>query len=107
MPKRIFVNIHYLEIGGAERALIGLLNALDKEKYEVDLFVNQHTGEFMQYIPEGVRLLPEVKEYSCIERPIKNIIFEGELSIALKRLIAKRKAKIYHDSLPADIKKIG
>lgn len=106
MPHRIFVNIHYLEIGGAERALIGLLNALDKEKYEVDLFVNQHTGEFMQYIPEGVRLLPEVKEYSCIERPIKNIIIEGEFGIALKRLIAKRKAKIYHESLPADIQKI-
>lgn len=106
MPKRIFVNIHYLEIGGAERALLGLLNALDKEQYDVDLFVNQHTGEFMQYIPKNVNLLPQIKEYSCIERPIKNIIFEGELSIALKRLIAKRKAKTYHESLPADIKKI-
>lgn len=42
--KRIFVAIHYLEIGGAERSLIGLLNALDYTKYKVDLFVHAHRG---------------------------------------------------------------
>lgn len=29
MKKRIFIAIQYLEIGGAERALIGLLSSLD------------------------------------------------------------------------------
>ena len=57
MKKRIFINIHYLEIGGAERALLGLLAALDPEKVDVDLYVNQHTGEFMSLIPEYVNLL--------------------------------------------------
>ena len=45
---RIFINMHYLEIGGAERALIGLLCALDSDRVDVDLFLNQHTGEFMR-----------------------------------------------------------
>ena len=31
MKKRIFIAIHYLEIGGAEISLIGLLNAIDTE----------------------------------------------------------------------------
>ena len=44
MKKRIFINIHYLEIGGAERALLGLLSVLDIERVDIDLFVNQHTG---------------------------------------------------------------
>ena len=37
--KRIFIAIQYLEIGGAERSLIGLLNAIDYSKFDVDLFV--------------------------------------------------------------------
>lgn len=43
MKPRILINIHYMELGGAERALLGLLYAIDTNKVDVDLFVNQHT----------------------------------------------------------------
>ena len=99
MKKRVFINIHYLEIGGAERALLGLLSALDPEKVDVDLFVNQHTGEFMQLVPDYVNLLPEVPEYTCIERPIKDIVMEGHFGIAFRRLMAKYKNKKYQKTL--------
>lgn len=102
MKKRIFINIHYLEIGGAERALLGLLSALDPDKVDVDLFVNQHTGEFMPLVPEYVNLLPEVPEYTCIERPIKDIVKEGHVGIALRRLWAKYKYRKYYKSLTED-----
>ena len=59
-PPRIFIAIQYLEIGGAERSLIGLLNALDYSRCQVDLFVYRHSGEFMNLIPKEVNLLPEV-----------------------------------------------
>ncbi len=104
MKKRIFINIHYLEIGGAERALLGLLAALDPEKVEVDLFVNQHTGEFMSLIPDYVNLLPEVPEYTCIERPIKDIVKEGHIGVALRRLLAKYKYNKYFKTLTEDEK---
>ena len=52
---RILILIHYLEIGGAEISLIGLLNAIDKAKYDVDLFVYSHQGELMHLIPDGVK----------------------------------------------------
>lgn len=86
---RIFINIHYLEIGGAERALIGLLNALDPEKVDIDLFVNQHTGEFMKLIPDYVNLLPENARYASIEIPIVNAITCGNIDIAVARILAK------------------
>ena len=60
MKPRIFINMHYMEIGGAERALLGLLNAIDTNKVDVDLFINQHTGEFMKLIPKKINLLPEI-----------------------------------------------
>lgn len=99
MKKRIFINIHYLEIGGAERALLGLLSALDPEKVEVDLFVNQHTGEFMSMVPKYVNLLPEIPEYTCIERPLKDILKEGHIGIAIRRFIAKFKHSHYLHTL--------
>lgn len=86
---RLLIYIHYLEIGGAERALLGLLDALDPERADIDLLVNQHTGEFIPLVPQYVNLLPQLPEYSAIERPIKDIVKEGHISIALRRLWAK------------------
>ncbi len=60
MKKRIFISMHYLELGGAEISLIGLLQALDYSRYDVDLFVHRHQGELMSFIPKAVNLLPEI-----------------------------------------------
>jgi len=42
MKKKLLIVSHALELGGAERSLIGLLNAFDFEKYDVDLFLLRH-----------------------------------------------------------------
>ena len=89
MKPRIFINMHYMEIGGAERALLGLLNAVDTNKVDVDLFINQHTGEFMKLIPEKINLLPEISAYSVIEKPIVTAVKKGQLGIAFARIFAK------------------
>lgn len=104
MKKRILINIHYLEIGGAERALIGLLNALNRDDVDVDLFINQHTGDFMQYIPSHINLIPQEKKYFYITQPIGKIISDGEFRIAYRRLIAKRKANKFHRTLPPELR---
>ena len=96
---RIFINMHYMELGGAERALLGLLNALDTDKVDVDLFLNQHTGEFMPLIPEKINLLPERRGYNAIERPMKQILKERQFGVAIGRLRARRLHKRYHQSL--------
>lgn len=100
--KRIFISIHCLEIGGAERSLIGLLNSIDYSEYEVDLFVSRHTGEFMDLIPEKVNLLPQIKQYTYLAVPIINVIKNGNVKIALGRTVGKIKAKRYikHHKIP-------
>ena len=99
MKPRIFINMHYMELGGAERALLGLLNALDTDQVDVDLFLNQHTGEFMPLIPDKINLLPERRGYNAIERPMKLILKEGQFGVAIGRLRARRLHKKYHQSL--------
>ena len=92
---RIFINMHYMELGGAERALLGLLYAIDTNKVDVDLFVNQHTGSFMSLIPKNINLLPQHPAYSAIERPMKDIFLEGHWGILFGRLMAKWRYRRY------------
>ncbi len=89
MKKRIFIAIHYLEIGGAEMSLIGLLQSFDYSKVEVDLFVYRHQGELLAMIPREVNLLPEIPAYAQIEAPLKETIKKGYWHIAYGRLKAK------------------
>ena len=93
MKPHIIITMHYLEIGGAETALIGLLNALDPERVDVDLFLHDHRGEMMQFIPEWVNVLPAVPEYTVLERPIKELVKRGFWRIAAARLWAKRMSR--------------
>ena len=89
MKARIFIAMHYMEIGGAETALIGLLNALDPNRVDVDLFLYDHRGEMMQFIPKWVNLLPQIPKYSVLERPIVDLVKRGFWGIAAARLWAK------------------
>ena len=102
MRKRIFISMHYMELGGAEMSLIGLLQALDYSKYKVDLFIHRHRGELMQFIPKEVNLLPEISAYSCIECPIIEAVSKGQFGVAWGRLRAKMRARRY---LPQDASK--
>lgn len=92
---RIFISIHYLEIGGAEISLIGLLNAIDYSQCDVDLFVYSHQGELMKLLPQEVNLLPEIRKYSFIEKPITSCIKYGYWDLALGRLWAKVQARSF------------
>lgn len=84
-----------MEIGGAERALLGLLNAIDTSRVDVDLFINQHTGEFMPLISEKINLLPENKRYSTIERPMSTVLKEGHFDIVMARIFARLRHWLY------------
>ena len=95
MKPRILIAIHYMHLGGAEISLIGLLQALDPKKVNVDLFVYSHEGELMKLIPEYVNVLPEIPAYKMFERPMKEVLKKGHISIFLARLKAKMRMKSY------------
>lgn len=92
---RIFIYMHYLELGGTESALIGLLHNMNPQWVDVDLFLGDHRGMMMKYIPKWVNVLPPVIEYTLIERPIFEVVKKGYFKIALKRLLAKFRYKLY------------
>lgn len=67
--KKILFIMESLKIGGAEKSLLTILSLLDYNKYDVDLFLFEHEGDFMKFLPKEVNLLPESKKYKIF---IKN-----------------------------------
>ena len=90
--KKIFIMAHSMEIGGAERALLGILENIDTKNYEVDLFLLRHKGELMKYIPKNINLLPESKEYSSLGVPIIDVLRKKQLKLAYARYVGKKEA---------------
>lgn len=95
MKKRILIVSHALELGGAERSLIGLLDALDPAQCTVDLFLLRHEGELMTEIPPHVNLLPAVPSYTVLARPMITTLLEGHLLLTAARLFGKISAHFY------------
>ena len=83
---------HSMDIGGAEKSLLGILENIDVTQYQVDLFLLRHEGELINYIPDGINLMPPNKYYSLMGIPLKAVIKSGHLKIAYKRIVGKRKA---------------
>lgn len=102
MKPRIIILMHYMELGGAEMALLGLLGALDPGRVDVDLFIYSHQGPLMDYIPGHVNLLPEKGPYSVIERPIGEALRRGHLGVVSGRLLAKWRYRNFRKKHPAD-----
>jgi len=93
--RKILIASFDLAIGGVERSLIGLLNLLDYEKYEVDLMLFKHEGEFLPFLPSNSNLLPENPAYATFRQSIVQIAKSGQLPIAIARTIAKSASAIH------------
>lgn len=91
--KKILIVSHTMELGGAERALLGFLNNVDYEKYRVDLFLERHFGELMDSIPEKVNLLPEKSAYASMGVSALDVLKKGQLGVAAGRFKGNKKAE--------------
>ena len=97
--KKIFIIHSNMEIGGAETSLLGLLKSIDYENYGVDLLLLSPVGELMDMIPKQVRILREYSEYRNLLLPIKDVIKNKKIRIAVGRLRGKLKANIQNKKL--------
>ena len=105
---KILILMHYMELGGAESALLGLLQSVDPVRVDVDVFLYSHRGELMEFMPsDKVHLLPEVEAYSLTEKPLSEVLKKGYWRLALARMKGRRKTKVFcerhkQDDRPAE-----
>lgn len=91
MKKKLLFVIPSLGAGGAEKSLVNLLNVIDPEKYEVDLFLFSKTGLFLSQIPYFVNILPIGRSQQIFQFPLLKSIFsfliKGKFYLALNRFL--------------------
>lgn len=102
IKKKILIASFDLAIGGVERSLIGLLNQLDYQRYDVDLMLFKHEGEFLSYLPSGPRLLQENCSYATFRKSISEIAKDRQIPLAVTRTLAK-----YIGTLHGKLKKVA
>lgn len=95
MKQRLLILMPAMYIGGAERSLLGLLEVLDQQKYEIDLFLYKHKGEFLKHIPQNVNILPETWQYTNFDVPITSLLFSKRFLFGCSRLLSKLALKIH------------
>lgn len=90
MKKNVLFVIPSLTAGGGEKSLVNLLSHIDFKRFNVDLFLFNHDGIFMNYIPKKVNVLPLPETYATFSMPlIKSMIAfykKGQFSLANSRL---------------------
>jgi len=90
MKKNILFVIPSLAAGGGEKSLVSLLNQMDYDRYNVDLFLFHHDGLFMEYLPKQVNILPLPEEYQLFSKPlfksVTALLMKGKLQIAWNRV---------------------
>ncbi|MBR3210695.1 MAG: O-antigen ligase family protein [Bacilli bacterium] len=67
-----------LDIGGIEKALLNLVNAIDKKKYNVTVILEEKKGIFLDQINKNVRV-EECKVSNC-----KNVVIRKSINLARK-----------------------
>lgn len=102
MKHTILIFSQAMELGGVERSLLGLLDAIDYDRYDVDLFLMRHSGELMPYLNPKAKLLPEIPQYASLAVPMASLVKSGQLGVLRGRLQGKHAARRFDKQHPSD-----
>ena len=102
MKPSILIFSQAMELGGVERSLLGLLDSIDYDRYDVDLFLMRHSGELMPYLNPKAELLPEIPQYASLAVPMASLIKTGHLGVLCGRLSGKLAAQRFDKQHPGD-----
>ena len=91
-----------MELGGVERSLLGLLDSIDYDRYDVDLFLMRHSGELMTHLNPKVNLLPEIPQYASLAVPMTSLLKKGQIDVLCGRLKGKLAARRFDKQHPGE-----
>ena len=101
MKPSIFIFSQAMELGGVERSLLGLLDAIDYDRYDVDLFLMRHSGELMPCLNPKANLLSEIPQYASLAVPMASLMKSGQFGVLCGRLQGKLAAQRFDKQHPS------
>ena len=101
MKPTVLIFSQAMELGGVERSLLGMLDSIDYDRYDVDLFLMRHSGELMPYLNPRANLLPEIPQYASLAVPMVSLLKNGQLRVLCGRMRGKLAAKRFDGRHPS------
>lgn len=102
MKHTILIFSQVMELGGVERSLLGLLDSIDYDRYDVDLFLMRHSGELMTHLNPKVNLLPEIPQYASLAVPMTSLLKKGQIDVLCGRIKGKLAARRFDKQHPGE-----
>ncbi|WP_440603782.1 glycosyltransferase [Bacillus sp. GB_SG_008] len=87
--KTVLIASFDMEVGGVERSLISMLENFDYKRYDVDLMLYRHQGDFMGLVTNKVNLLDEIYQYTTFRKSIGEIFKDKQYSIGVARILSR------------------
>ena len=102
MKKKLLFVIPSLDLGGAEKSLVNLLNSIDYNLYDVDLFIFLKRGVFLNSVPKEVNILKNSKAYHLFSKSVlvsvPVFVLKGKFSLAYHRFLFALKNRWYKNN---------
>ncbi|RJE91149.1 glycosyltransferase [Paenibacillus sp. 1011MAR3C5] len=90
MKKKLLFVMPSLAAGGGEKSLVTMLSHIDFDRYEVDLFLFNREGIFLDALPKEVRLLDSQSLFDAFMLPlfrsVRTLWASGHIGLAYSRL---------------------
>ena len=104
MKKSVLFVVNSLDVGGVEKCLVTILNALPRDKYDITVGVVNRRGGFMEAVPAHVKVveIDSLHRYQWIWRTDRGVLremlrpdrFTGYFMIPALRVISKLKGTL-------------
>lgn len=87
MKKKILFVNDEMTMGGVARILIGLLNKIDMDLYDVDVLILHPHGELMDELPKGVRVIKSHPFFKAVDTNIGELVRSKHIIKIIHKLI--------------------
>jgi glycosyltransferase involved in cell wall biosynthesis len=98
MKKNLLFVMPGLAAGGGEKSLVNLLSQINYDLYNVDLFLLDHNGLFMDYVPSEVNVVALPETYRIFALPfwesIKALFLRRKVTLLYNRILFAAKNRM-------------
>lgn len=101
LKKRILIVNNHLRTGGAENSLISLLSQIDYSKFEIDLFLYQKSGSYINRLPKEVNLIDgnvDVEYFLPFSQSIVRLLLKGKFKSLFYKFYSNYFTKILNEN---------
>lgn len=101
VKKKVLIANGHLNVGGVEKSLVNLLQAIDYNHYSVDLLLFEGLGDYREQIPDCVHVIDWnlTETYGSLIQVLKRALMNKDVRLAFIKIVLTLSGKVSLDFL--------